>query len=119
MNKGKGKVVATSSSANVRIHGVTRSVNGRASRLNSTLNPKAVREHKKKEQLSEAARLHQLTADQREAEDQMLYLPDFEEDDNDPLADVLTGAARADISHAGGDLDSQQVEEEYGTYTVK
>ncbi|KAJ7027841.1 hypothetical protein C8F04DRAFT_1189237 [Mycena alexandri] len=48
MYRGKGKITVTSSSARVRMHGVGRSIHGRATRKDEALGRKGLQAHKKK-----------------------------------------------------------------------
>ncbi|KAJ7813209.1 hypothetical protein B0H14DRAFT_3150031 [Mycena olivaceomarginata] len=66
------------------------------------------------EKKQETDRLRQLTKEQAAARSRLHDVPDFDDPApyNDPLAYILDGTIRADISHAGGDLNAKSAEEE-------
>ncbi|KAJ7767067.1 hypothetical protein B0H14DRAFT_3509890 [Mycena olivaceomarginata] len=98
---------ATSTSRRINGQSSQRLFNGRIVKTSTQLNQQEIRAVKNLEFDRETQQLASLTNAQRHAEEAHLDLLD----DNsfyDPLADVLEGNVRADISHAGEDFAPEQ-----------
>ncbi|KAJ7839995.1 hypothetical protein B0H14DRAFT_2587736 [Mycena olivaceomarginata] len=71
------------------------------------------RHHKEVEKAAETACLGGLSSQQCAEQENLYDIPDFGDNlSQDPLSEVLDGTSRADISHAGADLDAKPSEEE-------